>query len=263
MKKLVLSSLIASALLPSIATEYYYVGTSNDWRNAASYSLTQSASGNTTMPGSEDRIVTKKGQILYMDDTTVAFLNTIGGINMYDIGSTLYINLTTNATVTCAIGDIGGHGYYDNLLIKDGVGVLSFDGENGTLPTSGIYGTAPNKNSYRYCLSFDVRGGGVRLEPKRSDVYRYYIGSVKLAQGTTFYNVNGTGLQVFLYGTLSGAGTFTTENTGDAYVVYISDVSGGGLPAGEFSGTLSGKMNIKIKQSTYLTGTDNSGVSAL
>ncbi|MBQ2631310.1 MAG: hypothetical protein IJG13_16660, partial [Kiritimatiellae bacterium] len=36
-----------------------------------------------------------------------------------------------------------------------------------------------------------------------------------------------------------------------------------GLPAGEFSGTLSGKMNIKIKQSTYLTGTDNSGVSAL
>ncbi|MBQ3344638.1 MAG: hypothetical protein IJG84_22300 [Kiritimatiellae bacterium] len=265
MKKLVLSSLIASALLPSGAAtkEYYFVGASNDWWNAASYSLTQSASGNTTMPGSEDRIVTKKGQILYMDDTTVAFLNTIGGINMYDIGSTLYLNLTTNATVTCAIGDIGGHGYYGNWLIKDGAGVLSFDGENGTLPTSGIYGTAPNKTSYRYCLSFDVRGGGVRMEPKRSDVYRYYIGSVKLAQDTTFYNVNGTGLQVYLVGTLSGAGTFTTENTGNAYDVYISDVSGGGLPAGEFSGTLSGKMNIKIKQSTYLTGTDNSGVSAL
>ena len=200
LKRLVLSGLFASALLPSVAAtkEYYFVGASNDWWNAASYSLTQSPSGNTTMPGSEDRIVTKKGQILYMDDTTVAFLNTIGGINMYDIGSTLYINLTTNATVTCAIGDIGGHGYYDNLLIKDGAGVLSFDGENGTLPTSGIYGNAPNKNSYRYCLSFDVRGGGVRMEPKRSDVYRTYLGGVNLEEGTTFYNVNGSGHQVVL-----------------------------------------------------------------
>ena len=264
MRKIIIM-VCASALLPSIAAtkEYYFVGASNDWWNAASYSLTQSASGNTTMPGSEDRVITKKGQILYMDDTTVAFLNTIGGINMYDIGSTLYLNLTTNATVTCAIGDIGGHGYYDNCLIKDGAGVLSFDGEHGTLPTSGIYGTAPNKNSYRYCLSFDVRGGGVRLEPKRSDVYRTYLGGVNLEEGTTFYNVNGTGHQVFCNGTLSGAGTFTTENTGDAYAVYISGVEGKHKPAGEFSGTISGKMKVIISQSTYLTGADNSGVSAL
>lgn len=265
MKKLVILGLFASALLPSVAAtkEYYFVGASNDWWNAASYSLTQSASDNTTMPGAQDRIVTKKGQKLYMDDTTVAFLNTVGGINMGTSGASLYLNLTTNAILTCCIGDIGAHSYYGNWLIKDGAGVLSFDGENGTMPTSGIYGSGTSKNSYRYCLSFDVRGGGVRLEPKRSDVYRYYIGGIKLAQDTTFYNVNGTGLQVFVVGTLSGAGTFTTENTGNAYDVYISDVSGGGLPAGEFSGTLSGKMNVRIKQSTYLIGTDNSGVSAL
>ena len=256
-------AIAVSGLLPAVATTYYYVGASNDWWNAASYSTTTSASDNKTMPGSQDSVTVRTNQKLYMDDTTVAFLNTIMGLNMNCTGASLYLNLTTNATVTCAIGDVGAHPYYNNCLIKDGGGVLSFDGSSGNNPDWGIYGSGTSKNNYRQCMSFDVRGGGVRLAPKRSDVYRYYIGSVKLAQGTTFYNVNGTGLQVFLVGTLSGAGTFTTENTGDAYVVYINDVSGGGLPAGEFSGTLSGKMNVKIKQSTYLTGTDNSGVSAL
>ena len=262
MKRLVLSGLVASALLPSIATEYYYVGASNDWWNAASYSTTTSPSGNTTMPGASDSVVARKGQKLYMDDTTIAFLNGIRGINMNSTGASLYINLTTNATITGAIGDVGGHPYYDNCLIKDGAGVLSFDGVNGVAPNWGIYGSGTSKSTYRYCMSFDVRGGAIRLEPKRSDVYRTYIGSVNVEAGTTFYTVNGTGQQVFLTGTLSGAGTFTTENTGAAYEVFITDRSGG-LPAGEFSRVLSGKMNVKIKQSTYLTGTDNSGVSAL
>ena len=69
------------------------------------------------MPSGTDRIVTRKEQKLYFDDTTVAFLNTISSINMSTTGASLYLNLTTNAVVTGAIGDIGGHGYYGNWLI--------------------------------------------------------------------------------------------------------------------------------------------------
>ena len=59
------------ALLPAAAeTNWYFVGASNDWWNAASYSTSTTANGNTVMPGGTDRIVTRKGQKLYMDDDT-------------------------------------------------------------------------------------------------------------------------------------------------------------------------------------------------
>ena len=40
-------------------TIYYYVGASNDWWNAASYSTTTSASDNKTMPGSQDSVIVR------------------------------------------------------------------------------------------------------------------------------------------------------------------------------------------------------------
>ena len=246
--------------MPACATEWYFVGASNDWWNAASYSKTASPSGNTVMPGATDRIVTSKGQKLYFDDTTVAFLNTISCINMSTTGASLYLNLTTNAVVTGAIGDIGGHGYYGNWLIKDGDGTLSFNGLEGTEPDVGVYGSSPKKSTYRYALSFEIRRGAIRMEPKRDGVYRSYLGSVNLAAGATLYNAAGSGHDLYYDGSLSGGGTFTSENTGDANNVYFLGTSS---PASEFSGTLSGKMNVKFKHSTYLTGTDNTGVSVI
>ena len=246
--------------LPAVSATWYYVGASNDWWNAESYSATTSPSGNTVMPGATDRIATKTGQKLYFDDTTVAFLNTIAGINMSTTGTRLYINLSTNAVVNCALGDVGAHGYYGNWLVKDGAGTLSFDGLAGNDPMIGIYGTAPNKNNYRYAMSFDVRQGAIRMEPKRDDVYRSYLGSVTLSAGATFHNAAGSRHELYYYGSLSGAGTFTSENTGDANNVYFM---GTDSPPTEFSGTLSGKMNVKFKHSTYLTGADNTGVSVI
>ena len=244
----------------SFSATYYFVGASNDWWNAASYSTSPSPSGNTVMPGETDRIKTKTGQKLYFDDTTVAFLNTISCINMSTDGASLYLNLTTNAVVTCAIGDIGGHGYYGNWLIKDGDGTLSFNGLEGTEPDVGVYGSSPKKSTYRYALSFEIRRGAIRMEPKRDGVYRSYLGSVNLSAGATLYNAAGSGHDLYYDGSLSGGGTFTSENTGDANNVYFLGTSS---PASEFSGTLSGKMNVKFKHSTYLTGTDNTGVSVI
>ena len=246
--------------MPACAAEWYFVGASNDWWNAASYSKTASPSGNTVMPGGTDRIVTRKGQKLYFDDTTVAFLNTISCINMSTAGASLYLNLTTNAVVTCAIGDIGGHPYYDNWLIKDGEGVLSFNSTQGKEPDVGVYGSGTSKNTYRYTLSFDIRQGAIRMDPKREDVFRSYFGSVILSAGTTLYNAAGAQHDLYYGGYLSGGGTFTSENTGDANNVYFL---GTDLPPSEFSGTLSGKMKVYFKHSTYLTGTDNSGVSSI
>lgn len=246
--------------MPACAADWYFVGASNDWWNAASYSTSASPSGNIVMPSGTDRIVTRKGQKLYFDDTTVAFLNTIAGINMAETGASIYLNLTTNAVVTCAIGDIGGHPYYDNWLIKDGEGVLSFNSAQGKEPNVGVYGSGTRKNTYRYTLSFDIRQGAIRMDPKREDVFRSYFGSVILSAGTTLYNAAGAQHDLYYGGYLSGGGTFTSENTGDANNVYFLGTSS---PASEFSGTLSGKMKVYFKHSTYLTGTDNSGVSSI
>jgi len=39
------------------AANFYWVGVSNDWRNAASYSSVAGGPGGTQMPGAEDRVV--------------------------------------------------------------------------------------------------------------------------------------------------------------------------------------------------------------
>ena len=252
--------LCLQASWPALSATWYYVGSSNDWWNAESYSATTSPSGNTVMPGATDRIATRTGQKLYFDDTTVAFLNTIAGINMAETGASIYLNLTTNAVVTCAIGDIGGHPYYDNWLIKDGEGVLSFNSAQGKEPDVGVYSSGTSKNTYRYTLSFDIRQGAIRMDPKREDVSRSYFGSVVLSSGATLYNAAGAQHDLYYGGYLSGGGTFTSENTGDANNVYFLGTSS---PASEFSGVLSGKMNVRFKHSTYLTGTDNTGVSVI
>lgn len=256
-KKLILSGLVSAAFLPVLATDWYYVGGSNEWWKAESYSTTKSKTGNTTMPSGTDCIYpTSATQKLYMDDSTVAFLNTIGGVYLNVNGVEFYLNLTTNATVTGYLGDIGGHGYYKNWLIKDGAGTLSFDGTSGTDPNMGLYGNSPNKDTYRYAISFDVRAGGVRLEPKRSDASRSYHGSVKIAENAVFYNINGTSGQAYFKGSLSGAGTFTNENTGASSPSVYIDGGAADTPT-EFSGVVSGKMTVNVLHSTYFTGVNN------
>lgn len=256
-KKLILSGLVSAAFLPVLATDWYYVGGSNEWWKAESYSTTKSKTGNTTMPSGTDCIYpTSATQKLYMDDSTVAFLNTIGGVYLNVNGVEFYLNLTTNATVTGYLGDIGGHGYYKNWLIKDGAGTLSFDGMSGTDPNKGLYGNSPNMDTYRCAISFDVRAGGVRLEPKRPDVLRSYHGSVKIAENAVFYNINGTSGQTYFKGSLSGAGTFTNENTGASSPSVYIDGGAADTPT-EFSGVVSGKMTVNVLHSTYFTGVNN------
>lgn len=254
-KKLILSGLVSGAFLPVLATDWYYVGGSNDWWNAASYSTTTSPSGNTTMPGAGDLIVTRTGQKLYMDDTTVAFWNTVIGFNMGETGATLHLNLTTNATVTGCFGDIGGHNYHGNWLVKTGAGLLTFDATSSSDPNKGIYGSGTSKNCYRYDASYDVREGGIDCGTRRSDIYRSYLGSIKIAEGAVFYSESDTDGQFWYEGTLSGGGTFTNRNTGASATVYINGPAD--VPPTEFSGVIAGKMSIIIEHSTYLTGTHN------
>ena len=268
-RSLILVGIISLACRPSDAATWYYVGSSNDWWNAASYSKTEAPSGNTQMPGAGDLIYPQSGQELFMDDSTVAFLNTVDGFYFpFDFnrsGASLYLNLTTNVTVTCCLGDVGGHHFYRNWLIKDGAGELYLDGRAGVDPNRGIAGSGNEKSSYRYAIGFDVRDGGVHLEPRRADVTQSAHGGVKVAAGAVFHTASGAGQRAYFYGCLEGAGTFASDNEGDAYPVYFrGDYKDPGVdPPTVFSGRLTGKMEVVIRHSTDLTGVSNdvSGLS--
>lgn len=54
------------------AANFYWVGVSNDWRNAASYSSVAGGPGGTQMPGAEDRVVLSANQKVYVDDSAAA-----------------------------------------------------------------------------------------------------------------------------------------------------------------------------------------------
>ena len=59
------------------SANFYWVGASNDWVKAGSYSSVVGGEGGTQMPGADDRIVLSANQRVYVDDSTIPFFSTI------------------------------------------------------------------------------------------------------------------------------------------------------------------------------------------
>ena len=121
------------------ATDYYWVGASNDWWNAASYSLTSGGAGGTVMPGRDDEIIVPSGSELYADDTTIAFFGTVGAIHMNADNVRFTVTITTNSVFGCPIGQLTrddynssgtGTAFTNHIFVKEGPGKLTFDTSN-------------------------------------------------------------------------------------------------------------------------------------
>jgi len=230
---------------PAAAKNWYYVGGSDQWLDAASYSTTTSPSGNTEMPGSEDCILIRKGQHLTVSDSTVSFFSTVKSVYPNCEDAEIVFDLDNDATITAAVGDIGGHSYTNDWLRKKGAGKLTL-GCTGTDNASGVYGVT----SYAYFLNIDVQEGSVQLQgklPGTSTTY-YSMGYLNVRAGATAYLHGGVSrLKAMTGDGVISKGPETTD---------LQLLTAGGPD--EFAGQLliSG-VDFYAQRSHFLTGTDN------
>ena len=230
----------------AVATNYYWVGASNDWWNAASYSLTKGGAGGTVMPGADDRVIISKEEKVYVDDDTIAFFSTVKEVQTWGADIMAYFNITTNADLGCYFGSLSISGNAGSFLIKDGAGVLKFAKPG----RDDLYRTPAKLDTFHYTIGLDVRGGGIALEPCIGSTLRHRYRDVIVNEGCTIYGVEG-GLSWFE--SLSGAGTVTNrvEAGSQLYVVASRD------EPTVFSGFISGFSTFVPQGHTYYTGTHN------
>ena len=91
-------------------TIYYYVGASNKWNSAACYSLTDGGDGGAGIPGPDDSIRISKDQTVYLDDSTIGFLNGVREVSFRADNATAYVHLENDFNLECWFGDVDDDG---------------------------------------------------------------------------------------------------------------------------------------------------------
>ena len=225
-------------------TIYYYVGASNVWNTAACYSLTEGGEGGDGVPGSEDVIRISKNQKVYLDDSSIGFLNGVKEVSFRGDGATAYIHLENDFDLGCWFGDVDITGCTSVYIVKTGGGKLSFAKAN-TGEHMNTVGT------YNYYIGLDIREGAVQLEESYGRQNRHNYKDIILAEGTTLFGVtNG----VTVVWSLAGAGTVTNLCNGTSPEFRTS--KGYDTPT-IFSGLLSGYATFRPAGYTYYTGAHN------
>ena len=223
-------------------TIYYYVGASNVWNTAQAYSLTSGGEGGAGIPGQEDSIRIAKDQVVYLDDTSIGFLNEVKEVDFREEGSVVYIHLDNDFSLNCWFGDLGSRVSGAVDIVKTGVGKLTF-------AKCGTTAHATTADCYNYNIGLDIREGSIQLEPTYASNYRHHYKDVKISSGATLFGVtNG----ITCVWTLSGEGTVT--NLGSSAELWTNKSLD--TPT-VFSGVLSGYALFSPAGHTYYTGTDS------
>lgn len=228
------------------AANFYWVGASNDWWNAASYSSVKDGTGGTQMPGADDRVVLSANQRVYADDSTIAFFSTIKEVEIAGTNIVANFNITTNADLGCYFSSMALSVPADAFFVKMGPGRLTF-AKRGDPDLHRVNGKI---DTYHYTMNIDLCEGELALEPCINDSYRHRYGNVTVREGCTLYGVEGgiTWLE-----SLAGAGIVTNSVQTDSKL-YV--VGARGEPT-VFYGVLGG-FNYFIPQgNTWYAGTNN------
>ena len=244
--------LLAIANVSSVfgVTNYYYVGASNDWWNAASYSTEQGGSPDSVMPAAEDILILTQGQTVYVDDTTISFFSTISRVAIMGSNVRAYFNLTTNANLNCYFGDLSMRSFTNSVIVKEGPGRLTL-AKPGT-----VNDHVGGSNASHYNIGFDIRQGDVVLEPLIGSSYRHWYGDVTVGEGCTLYGVEGGTMWLQ---SLAGAGMVTNRVTEGSQLT----VTGVRDCPTVFSGVIGGFKTFNPQGHTYYTGTGNTTGNSL
>ena len=228
------------------AANFYWVGVSNDWRNAASYSSVAGGPGGTQMPGAEDRVVLSANQKVYVDDSTIGFFSTIKEVQFAGTNIVAHFHIDSDAGLGCYFGSLFISGEKDSVLVKTGSGKL-------TLAKQGdpnLYKTSGKIDTYHYMMDIDLQEGELALEPLMNDGWRHRYGNVTVREGCTLYGVEGG---ITWFESLSGAGVVTNSVTAGSQLYVV----GARNEPTVFSGVLGG-FNYFIPQgNTWYTGTES------
>ena len=117
------------------AANFYWVGASNDWWNAASYSSVKGGTGGTQMPGADDRVVLSANQRVYADDSTIAFFSTIKEVEIAGTNIVANFNITTNADLGCYFSSMALSVPADAFFCQDGPGKAHICKAGGSGPS--------------------------------------------------------------------------------------------------------------------------------
>ena len=240
----VLSISIFRVVISLGGTTYYYVGASNKWDTAGCYSLTDGGDGGAGVPGPDDSIRISKGQTVYLDDSTIGFLNGVKEVNFRANDATAYIHLEDDFSLDCWFGDLDNTGCTGVYLVKTGPGKLMFG-----RPGNGEHNTG--QDSYYYNIGLDIREGSVVSEPIWSSTRsrRYVYKNIILAEKAVFYGLTNANQCVW---SISGSGLITNLCNGTRPGLRITK---GYNPPTVFSGRITGFSVFQPAGSTYYTGT--------
>ncbi|MBR6586206.1 MAG: hypothetical protein IKK82_02185, partial [Kiritimatiellae bacterium] len=228
------------------AANFYWVGASNDWWNAASYSSVKGGTGGTQMPGADDRVVLSANQRVYADDSTIAFFSTIKEVEISGTNIVANFNITTNADLGCYFSSMALSVPGDAFFVKMGPGRLTF-AKRGDPDLHRVNGKI---DTYHYTMNIDLCEGELALEPCIKDSYRHRYGNVTVREGATLYGVEGG---ITWFESLAGSGTVTNSVTTGSQLYVV----GARNEPTVFSGVLGG-FNYFIPQgNTWYTGTQN------
>lgn len=228
------------------AANFYWVGVSNDWRNAASYSSVAGGAGGTQMPTAEDRVVLSANQKVYVDDSTIGFFSTIKEVQFAGTNIVAHFHIDSDVGLGCYFGSLFISGEKDSVLVKTGSGKL-------TLAKQGdpnLYKTSGKIDTYHYMMDIDLQEGELALEPLMNDGWRHRYGNVTVREGCTLYGVEGG---ITWFESLSGAGVVTNSVKANSQLYVV----GARSEPTVFSGVLGG-FNYFIPQgNTWYTGTES------
>lgn len=230
------------------SADFYWVGASNDWWNAASYSASEGGSGGTQKPGPDDRVVISSDQQVFVDDFTIAFFSTVKEVHTSGRNITAHFNITTNADLNCYFGCFTVGAYEGTTLVKKGLGVLTF----AKAGSEDLHRNPGKLDTYHYNINIDLQEGGLALEPKieSSTELRHRYGNVNVAERCTLYGVEG-GLTWFAG--LSGGGNVTNAVVEDSKLC----INGARDEPTVFSGVMSGFEQFMPQGHTWYTGISN------
>ena len=221
------------------------------WQNPSSY-VENSA------PGPGDVVVIPNTTTGYVDNATVAFVGSLKRVQTTgSFRSTVLFDITTNATVRCAI-NAQNTSLGQGRLVKRGAGMLTLQIAEADYPTT------TGKNNYYTQLN--VEEGAVRIAAygdEFADVLN--LQDVVVAEGATWFLPSHSSRErSVVVMSLTGGGTVSNDNySAKASALYVgSDARKKISTPYVFSGKIGGNMRVLTRINTSYTGTENSFSSA-
>ena len=206
-----------------------------DWTSSDSY-VEEAAPSNSAV----DIVYMPQDFTANVDDTTIAGLSTFARL-VPTTNSVLAINISNDATVSCAITSFGEVKGDPGKIEKRGSGML-------LLASCGTVKTSKN-DVYDYYVDIDTSAGSVRLPADNSTVNYLMLRSLNIGEDAVLYmSTNFTHDVQYL----SGSGLVTNHCS-----TMRSLRLAGYKEKKTFSGRINGKIRVLVLGSANFTGTEN------